>query len=84
MYIKKILGAHNRALLHFMTITKVQKRSLNCQYDFLCILLIRNINCTQNLRQISSPESLEGCVIPVCNERDRNSRSFRAYQVPSF
>ena len=50
-------------------------------YDFLCILLIRNINCTQNLRQISSPESLEGCVIPVCNERDSNSTSFRAYQV---
>ena len=82
LYIKNILGAHNRALLHFMAITKVQKPSLNCHYyDFLCIIWIRNINCIQNLRQISSPESLEGCVIPVCNERDSNSTSFRAYQV---
>ena len=30
LYIKNILGAHNRALLHFMAITKVQKPSLNC------------------------------------------------------
>ena len=30
LYIKNILGTHDRALLHFMAITKVQKTSLNC------------------------------------------------------